>query len=71
MTYMTPDDVRRIRMKFGMSQRELAKAIRLGDNGDRTIRRWEAGAIPVTGPASLALEYLEKGHGKKQRAVGA
>jgi len=68
---MTKEDVKRIRIKLGMNQRELAHAIRLGLNGDRTIRRWEGGFIPVPGPASLALEYMEKEHGsKKQRATG-
>jgi DNA-binding transcriptional regulator YiaG len=68
---VTSEDVKRIRVKLGMNQRQLAQAIRLGLNGDRTIRRWEKGEIAVAGPASLALEYLEKDDGsKKQRATG-
>ncbi len=68
---MTQDELRRIRMSLNMSQRQLARALRLGPNGDRTIRRWEQGEYPVTGPASLALEYMEKENGpKKQRAAG-
>ena len=25
---------------------------------DRTVRRWEAGAIPIPGPAWVALRYM-------------
>ena len=66
---MTQDDIRRIRKGMGMSQRQLAQALRLGPNGDRTIRRWERGVIPITGPASLALEYMEKENGSKKQTA--
>jgi DNA (cytosine-5)-methyltransferase 1 len=59
---MTPEEIRRIRLRLGYSQNELAAALRLGPNGDRTIRRWEKGEADITGPASLALECLDK-HG--------
>jgi DNA-binding transcriptional regulator YiaG len=66
---MTPEDVKRIRMKLGYNQIEMAAALRLGPNGDRSVRRWEKGEIEVSGPVSLALEYLEKGHvGSKKNA---
>jgi DNA-binding transcriptional regulator YiaG len=57
---MTKEELKAIRMRLGYSQNEMAAAIRLGPNGDRTIRRWEAGEIPISGPASLALELLDE-----------
>ena len=59
---MTPEDVQRIREKMGLTTHQLAAKLRLATNGDRTIRRWENGDVPISGPASLALEYLEKEH---------
>lgn len=54
---MTPD-IKAARLALGLTQGGLADALRLGPNGARTVRRWEAGDIPVTGPASLAIELL-------------
>jgi DNA-binding transcriptional regulator YiaG len=51
-------DVKSARRRLGLSQTGLAEALRLGPNGERTIRRWEAGDVPVTGPASVAIELL-------------
>jgi DNA (cytosine-5)-methyltransferase 1 len=55
---MSPAEIKAVRKRLGHSQRELAEVLRLGPNGERTIRRWEQGDIPITGPASLALELL-------------
>lgn len=58
---MTPTDIKAARKRLGLSQSGLAEALRLGPNGERTIRRWEVGDIPVTGPASVAIELLLQG----------
>ena len=56
---MTPAEVKRCRQTLGLSQRGLARLLRLSeDNGDRIIRRWEAGEVEITGPASLVLDML-------------
>jgi DNA (cytosine-5)-methyltransferase 1 len=55
---LSPADLIAARKRLGLSQTGLAEALRLGKNGDRTIRRWEAGEIPITGPASVAIELL-------------
>lgn len=57
---MTPDAIKAARQRLGLSQAGLAEALRLGPNGERTIRRWETGEVPVTGPASVAIELLLK-----------
>lgn len=57
---MTPDQLKAARKRLGFSQSGLAEALRLGPNGERTIRRWECGDVPVTGPASVAIELMLK-----------
>lgn len=55
---MQPTEIKAARRRLGLTQQGLAEALRLGPNGERTIRRWEQGDIPVTGPASVAIELL-------------
>jgi len=58
---MTPERVRQIREKCGLSQSGLAKVLRLGASGKRTVVRWESAEGIVPGPVSVALEALEAG----------
>lgn len=58
---MTPAEIRTARKALGLSQTGLAEALRLGPNGERTIRRWEQGDVPITGPATVAIECLLAG----------
>lgn len=57
---MAPADIKSARQRLGLTQQGLAEALRLGPNGERTVRRWERGDVPVTGPASVAIELLLK-----------
>jgi DNA-binding transcriptional regulator YiaG len=50
--------LRDARRRLGMSAEILAARLRLGLNGGRTVRRWEAGEVPVSGPAQVAIELL-------------
>ncbi len=36
----------------------MAALLRISDQ--RTIRRWETGEIPVSGPASIILEMMDR-----------
>lgn len=56
---MTPTEIITIRKRAGLSQSGLAALLRISDQ--RTVRRWESGDIPVTGPASIILEMLDAG----------
>lgn len=56
---MTPADVKRIRRNAGLSISQLAALLRISDA--RTIRRWEGGQTPVSGPASIVLELMDSG----------
>jgi hypothetical protein len=50
--------LRAARQTLGLSADGLAERLRLGSNGGRTVRRWEAGEVPVSGPAQVAIELL-------------
>lgn len=56
---MTPAHIKAIRKQAGLSQTGLAAVLRIADQ--RTIRRWETGKIPISGPASIILELLDAG----------
>ena len=56
---MTPAEIKAIRQRYGLSQTELAALLRISDL--RTIRRWEKGEVPISGPASIVLELMDAG----------
>lgn len=59
---VTGKDVKRARAQLGMTVNELRDALRLSRKmGNRIIRRWEAGEVPITGPASVAIEAMLAG----------
>ena len=56
---MTPAEILAIRKRYGLSQTELAALLRIRDL--RTVRRWEKGEVPISGPASIVLELMDTG----------
>lgn len=56
---MTPKKIQSIRKRAGLSQSGLAALLRITDQ--RTVRRWESGETPITGPASIIMELLDAG----------
>lgn len=56
---MTPTELKAIRLAHGLTQTQLARLLRISDI--RTIRRWEKGDVPVSGPASIVVELLGSG----------
>ena len=46
---------------MGITQAQLGHLLRLGTNGGRKVRRWEAGHSPISGEASVAIEALASG----------
>ena len=55
---MNPAAIKAARKALGLSQSGLAEALRLGPNGSRTVRRWESGETPISGPAQVAIELM-------------
>lgn len=54
---MSPTEIKAIRQRYRLSQSELAALLRISDL--RTIRRWEKGEVPISGPASIILELMD------------
>lgn len=54
---MTPSEIIAIRNRYGLTQSGLAALLRISDR--RTVRRWEKGEIPISGPASIILELMD------------
>jgi transcriptional regulator with XRE-family HTH domain len=57
----TKEEFANARRSMGMTAKQLAKTLRMGDSSDRTIRRYESGQIPIPGPLSVAMEALLTG----------
>jgi DNA-binding transcriptional regulator YiaG len=58
---MQPDEVKAARLQLGMTQQQLAHALGLtGDTAKDTVRQWESGRRPISGPAAQCLRYLLK-----------
>ena len=55
---MSPDDLRAARRTLGLTQPQLAQALRLGSRGGQTVSDWERGKRPVPGPAQVAIEGM-------------
>ena len=55
---MTPDEIRSIREKLGLSQAGLAAALGLGKNGGRTVRRYEDGECNPSGSVVRLMEIF-------------
>ncbi len=56
---MTPVELKSIRTRYGLTQADLAHILRIEDG--RTIRRWESGDRPISGPATILLELMDSG----------
>lgn len=57
---MTAIEFKEIRKRAGLTQSQLADYLRISDK--RTIRYWETGERPVSGPVSLLMEQLSREH---------
>lgn len=58
LNWSDPDTMRQARARLGLSASGLADALRLGADGGRTVRRWEAGDRAISGPVQVAIELL-------------
>ena len=54
---LTKDELRDFRTAEGLTQEELA--VRLGLKHKDTVRAWESGKTPVSGPASLVIRMVQ------------
>lgn len=52
---MGPLQVKAARLALGMNQREFAEALKVGEP---TVRSWESGRRPISGPAQVAIALM-------------
>lgn len=58
---MTPEELKSIRKELGLTQLEFGRVLGLaGADPSRTVRLWEAGKAPISGPVELCLTYIVK-----------
>lgn len=57
---MTPADFRAARKSTGMTQKQLAAALKMGAHGWQTISRWESDSFEgqIPGPVQVALDHI-------------
>lgn len=58
---MQPAEVREARQKLGLTAQQLADVLELdGKLSEATVRSWEKGRRPITGPARVAIRMMLK-----------
>jgi transcriptional regulator with XRE-family HTH domain len=57
---MTPTELRTARKALGMTQHELAAALRMGKWGFQTVSVWEKDGSTVPGPVQVAVLAMLK-----------
>lgn len=62
---MTPEEFRAVRRTLGLTQAELAKALRVTSN---TIARWEQGVHAIHPLAEIALMHLARTRGSRRKS---
>ena len=55
---MEPDELKALRLEARLSQQALADLMGLGAGGGRTVRRWEAGEVAISGPVAIAVKSV-------------
>jgi len=55
---MTPSDLRAARAQLDLSTAGLARALKMGAHGERTVRHWERGDYAPSGPAQVAIRLM-------------
>ncbi len=53
---MSPAELRAARKSLGLSQRGVAEFLKLGANGARSVRRWEAGDRSIDERSAMLIE---------------
>lgn len=66
---MTPAQFKAARKSLELNQHELAALWSMGKNGERTIRRWEKGEVPMNQIAAFCLKLMLKHDDWKEQVL--
>lgn len=55
---LTPKELRKARRQLGLTQNQLAAALKMGANGYQSVGRWERDGNTIPGPVQVAVELL-------------
>lgn len=55
---MTSAELRAARAKLRLTQKALARALRMGEHGWQSVSAWESGSRDIPGPVAVAVECL-------------
>lgn len=58
---MTPKEFRTIRSRLNLSAREMGVALGLHGDPGRTVRRYEAGDVDISGPVQTSMLAFKDG----------
>lgn len=58
LMHLEASDIRAKRSELGLTQKEFAAALGMGPNGERTVRRWEAGETTPSAAESAFISSL-------------
>lgn len=61
---MSPAELRAARKRLGLTQKGLARALRMGTWGWQSVAKWEKGLNKVPGPTAVAIEAMLAGYVK-------
>lgn len=53
----TPDEIKAFRAAEGLTQEQLAARLRLSHKD--TVRAWESGKTPISGPAAVVIRMVQ------------
>lgn len=56
--HLEASEIRAKRVELGLTQKEFAAALGMGPNGERTVRRWEAGGTTPSAVESAFISSL-------------
>jgi transcriptional regulator with XRE-family HTH domain len=57
---LTATELRAARRQLGLTQAQLAVALKLGTDGKRSVGRWENGERPISGPVAVSVQLMQR-----------
>jgi DNA-binding transcriptional regulator YiaG len=55
---LTPDEFREARGRLGLTQKGIARELKMGKHAWQSVSDWERGVRPIPGPVSVAVALM-------------